>query len=128
MTSRVFTTELIDIITNNLSTIVPVFAYDGNAVETLPCILVGVSNEQVVEGALVDNFVLEAFIAVISNGYDDQGNNLAETIKDEIITILVQGHEISCLDGIFYQGTDREDSDDSTKIIMRLRAFTHTFF
>lgn len=128
MTSRVFTEELIDILSSNLSASVPVFAYDGNTVETLPCILVGVSNEEVIEGALLDNFVLDVFIAVISNGYDDLGNNLAESIKDQVINILIQGHVISNLDGLFYQGTDREDTDDSTKIIMRLRAFTHTFY
>lgn len=128
MTSRVFTEELIEILTTNLSANIPVFAYDGNAVETLPCILVGITDETVIEGALLDNFVLDVFIAVISNGYDDFGNNLAESIKDMIINILIQGHSISNLDGLFYQGTDREDSDDSTKIIMRLRAFTHTFY
>lgn len=128
MTSRQFTTDLIDILTTNLSANVPVFAYDGNQIETLPCILVGVASEEVIEGALLDNFRLEVFIAVISNGYDDQGNNLAESIKDEVIAILIQGHVISNLDGLFYKGTDREDSDDSTKIIMRLEAFTHTFY
>jgi hypothetical protein len=126
MTSRIFTTELVSILTNNLSSTNNVFSYDGNAVETLPCVLVGVESEEVIEGALLDNFQLKSFIAVITNGYDDQGNSIAESIKDDVIRVLIDGFQISCLDGLFFMGADREDSDESTKIIMRFTAYTHS--
>lgn len=126
MTSRVFTNELVAILTDNLSGGATVFAYDSNLEQTLPCVVVGVESEEVHEGALLDNFILDAFVAVMSNGYDDQGNSLAENLKDQVMQILIDGHIISCLDGLFFMGANRVDGEDSTNIIMRFRVFTHT--
>lgn len=128
MTSRTFTTELISILTNNLSSNVPVFSYDGNSIETLPCVVVGVETEEVMEGAILDNFLLKSFIAVITNGYDDTGNDLAESIKNDIVRVLIEGHDITCLDGLFFLGADRQDGDESTQIMMRFNAYTHSNF
>jgi hypothetical protein len=128
MTSRIFVDELVSILTNNLSSNVPVFSYDGNAVETLPCLLVGVESEDVIEGALLDNFLLKPFISINTNGYDDVGNNIAESIKNDVVRVLVEGHEISCLDGLFYLGANRQDFEESTHIIMKFDAYTHDNF
>ena len=128
MTSRIFVDELVSILTNNLSSNVPVFAYDRNSFEILPCVVVGVELEEVIEGALLDNFMLKAFIVIITNGYDDSGNNLAESIKDDVVRVLIEGHVISCLDGLFFLGADRHDMDESTQIMMRFYAYTHDNF
>lgn len=124
MTSRIFVEELVAILDAELD--VPVFAYDGNVVEKLPCVLVGIESEEVMEGAILDNFLLKAFIAVKTNGYDDAGNDTAESIKNAIIQILIDGHVISCLDGLFFLGGQREDGEDSTLIVLKFDAYTHT--
>lgn len=126
MTSRQFTQELATILTNNLSGGATVFVYDGNAIETLPAVIVGVeSEERHPDSGLFGNYILEAYVIVKANGYDDFGNELTENLHWQVFNIFKAGHIISCLDGLFHEGSDRIDEEDSTTIIMRLKVFTH---
>lgn len=125
MTSRPFTQELITILTDNLSGGIPVFGYDSNAIEVLPCVIVGVDSEQVHDGGLFGNFILEASIFIHTNGHDDANNNIAEDIHNQIFSILKAGYIISCLDGLFYEGSDIIDGEESSLIKMRFKVNTH---
>jgi hypothetical protein len=126
MTSRPFTQELSTILSNNLSGGANVFVYDGNEVEKLPAVVVGVeSEERYPDTGLFGNYILDAFIVIKCNGYDDRGNAQSENLLWQIFNILKTGYVISCLDGLFHEGNDRVDAEDSTTIIMRLKAYTH---
>lgn len=126
MTSRIFTQELATILTDNLSGDVTVFVYDGNEIETLPAVVVGVeSEERIQETGLFGNYELDAFIIIKVNGYDDVVNAQSEDLLWQIFNLLKTGFVISCLDGLFHEGNDRVDADDSTTIIMRFKVFTH---
>lgn len=125
MVSRIFTQELATILTNNLSGSATVFVYDGNAIETLPAVIVGVTDEERYQDTgLFGNYVLNAYIAVHTNGYDDQGNDVAEDLTNQIFAILKAGHVISVLDGLFHEGNERIDADDSTTIVMKFKVYT----
>ena len=123
MTSRTYVNQLSGLIAPLLD--VPVFLYDGNFPQTLPCIIIGVDSEKVAEGNLNGNYVLESYIMVITNGYDDLGNDIAQGIHDEILDGM-NGQSLSCLDGMFYNGSERSDGEESTLIKMNFEAFTHT--
>lgn len=126
MTSRQFTQELATILVNNLSGGATVFLYDGNEIETLPAVVVGVeSEERIQDTGLFGNYELAAFIIIKVNGYDDPKNARSENLMWQVFDILKAGHTITCLDGLFHEGNDRVDADDSTTIIMRFKVFTH---
>ena len=102
---------------------VQVFAYDENATQTLPCVLVGIESENT-HPTLSGNFELKAFIAVLTAGYDDPGNDIAETIVSGVFDAL-DGQNIACADGFYFDGSERQDNESSTSVFLSFTAFTH---
>lgn len=118
---------------------VPVYIYDQNTVRELPCILVGVESEEQ-HNNLLGNYVLNSFIMVATNGYDDEGNDAADTLASQVLSALYDSDLYTTvnaplsgdarpaqnftLEALFVNGEERRDEEQSTFIFINLECYT----
>lgn len=109
--------------------------------EQVPYLLIGITSEQQHEH-LLGNYVLEAFIMVKTEGYEDDNrdNEEADTIAAQVIDALnntdcfktinapISGdsrpYKNFSIDGMFITGMERQDDESSTTIFIELEAYT----
>lgn len=118
---------------------VPVYIYDQNTVRELPCIMIGIEDEEQ-HDTLLGNYTLNAFVMCATNGWDDELNNDSDGLAADVIEHLNDSDLYTTLnapltgdlrpdknfhlEALFINGMERRDEESSTFTFINLEAYT----